>query len=60
VQQRKGKMPSNKDVELCAMAIVHRIGENCGVSVPVRQSTNDVNIDETIAKIKQLLGTIGH
>lgn len=48
------KLP-DKQIELCAMSIVHLVGENMGTSDIIRQSTNDANINETIYTLKRLL-----
>jgi len=45
----------DRAIEYISIGIVNRINENVGTTVAVRQSTNDVNFNETIARIKQFL-----
>ena len=45
----------DKRLELCAMAIVHHVGESLKAGVGIRQDTNDANIDFAMEKIRELL-----
>ncbi len=44
------------EVNCLAMAIVNHTNENTGVSVEVRQNTNNHNFDFAVNKIKEFLG----